>query len=295
VSTPLNLPVKLGALYTHLSESLAAAKIEEPRLEARMLLAHAAGIDQTRIIGYPEENVDAETAKRARDMIARRKTGEPIAYIIGSREFWSLTFKVSKATLIPRPDSETLIEAVLAAAREKSGDKSASLRILDLGTGSGCLLLALLSELPNATGTGIDLNAAACLVALENAKNLGRGSRANFREGDWLAGMHGTFDIIISNPPYIVEAEIASLEVDVKLFEPHLALSGGPDGLAAYRTIAAQTRPHLAAGGLLGVEIGIGQAADIKGIFTDNGFKILGIYQDIANIERCILATVEDS
>lgn len=285
----MSSPLTLGTLYQQLTDELAAAEIEAPGLEARMLLAHAAGIDQTRIIGYPEDEITTETLDTLAALTARRKTGEPIAYIIGTREFWSLDFKVSPATLIPRPDSETLIEAVLNWVP----NKAAKLSILDLGTGSGCLLLALLSELPNATGCGIDINEEACKIAAENAEKLGLGSRATFQQGDWMQGLGDQFDIIISNPPYIVDAEIAALEIDVKQFEPRLALSGGPDGCAPYRIIAAQTATHLAPGKLLAVEIGIGQATDIKEIFAENGLKILDVLKDIGNIDRCILATVE--
>jgi release factor glutamine methyltransferase len=287
----VSTPETLGSLHRRSTDELAAANIEQPRLEARMLLAHAAGIDRTRIFGYPEDVVEAATVKSLQDMIARRKNGEPIAYITGIREFWSLDFKVTRDTLIPRPDSETLVEAVL----ENTPDKNATHKILDLGTGSGCLMLALLSELPNAQGIGLDINPGACKIAMENATNLGFTDRATFSEGNWMDDIQGKFDIIISNPPYILESDILALDRGVKAFEPHLALSGGPDGLAAYRLIAAQSGPHLTPHGILAVEIGQGQAIDIKQILNKNGFQILKIYQDIANIERCILATVRNS
>ena len=279
----------IGAIYQQLSDELAAAGIEEPRLEARMLMSFAAGLEQSRIIGYPEDEIAADTAAKLNNLAERRKTGEPIAYITGQKEFWSLNFKVSEETLIPRPDSETLIEAVLA----KLPDKSASPRILDLGTGSGCLLMALLSELPNATGLGVDINPETCEIARENAEQFGLTSRAKIKTNDWMTGLDGEFDIIISNPPYIVESEIAALEPDVKKFEPHLALSGGADGLSAYRLIAAQCRAHLPPNGLLAVECGMGQVTDIKGIFEKNNLMVKNVHKDIANVERCILATVQ--
>ncbi len=281
----------IGALYQELAEELAAAGIEEPRLEARMLLSFAAGIEQSRIIGYPEDEIAANTATQLNSFAQRRKTGEPIAYITGQKEFWSLNFKVTPDTLIPRPDSETLIEAVLG----EIPDRSASLRILDLGTGTGCLLLALLSELPNATGLGVDINPRACEIAEENAARIGLTSRVKIKTNDWMTGLDGEFDIIISNPPYIIESDIAALDLDVNQFEPHLALSGGPDGLAAYHIIAAQCLQHLPPKGLLAVECGMGQATDIKGIFENNNLKVKNILRDIANVERCILATVQKS
>ena len=281
----------IGALYQELAEELAAAGIEEPRLEARMLMSFAAGIEQSRIIGHPEDKMAAKTAATLNKFAERRKSGEPMAYITGQKEFWSLNFKVTRDTLIPRPDSETLIEAVLG----EFPDKSASPRILDLGTGSGCLLLALLSELPNATGLGLDINPKSCKIAQENVENLGLTSRAKITNNDWMTGLEGKFDIIISNPPYIVESEIASLESAVNQFEPHQALSGGADGLAAYRSIAAQCMAHLSPEGLLAVECGIGQVPDIKEIFLNNNLKVNSIHRDIANVERCILATVQKS
>tara|TARA_B100000315_G_scaffold254809_1_gene296654 strand:- start:2167 stop:3033 length:867 start_codon:yes stop_codon:yes gene_type:complete len=288
VTTPATPTETIGAIYQQLSDELAAAGIEEPRLEARMLLSFAADIEQSRIIGYPEDQLAPETIAKLAEIAARRKTGEPIAYITGQKEFWSLNFKVSRETLIPRPDSETLIEAVLG----ELPDKNASLKLLDLGTGTGCLLLALLSELPNATGLGLDINPEACDIAQVNAEILGLTSRVTIQQGDWMTGLDGEFNIIISNPPYIIESEIAALEPDVNQFEPRLALSGGIDGLAAYRSIAAQCKAHLPPHGLLAVECGMGQVADIKEIFLNNNLMVKSIHQDIANVERCILATV---
>jgi len=279
----------IGAIYQHLSDELAAAGIEEPRLEARMLLCFAAGLEQSRIIGYPEDEISADTAAKLNEFSQRRKTGEPIAYISGQKEFWSLNFKVSRETLIPRPDSETLVEAVLSALP----DKSAGLSILDLGTGTGCLLLALLSELPNAKGLGLDISPAACEIAQENAEMLSLTSRATIQQGDWMTKLSGEFDVIISNPPYIIESDIAELEQGVNQFEPHLALSGGADGLDAYHLIAAQCKTHLPPNGLLAVECGIGQVPDIKGIFKKNNLIVKSVHKDIANVERCILATVQ--
>ncbi|MDP7100148.1 MAG: peptide chain release factor N(5)-glutamine methyltransferase [Rhodospirillales bacterium] len=278
----------IGAIYQQLSGELAAAGIEEPRLEARMLMSFAAGIDQSRILGYPEDEIAVKSLAELSKFAARRKSGEPIAYITGQKEFWSLNFKVSRETLIPRPDSETLIEAVLG----ELPDKNASLKILDLGTGTGCLLLALLSELPNALGLGVDSNPKTCDIARDNANQLGLVSRVTIQQRDWLTGLNGNFNIIISNPPYIVESEIAALEPDVNQFEPHLALSGGADGLAAYHLIATQCSAHLTPDGFLAVECGMGQIPDIKGIFLKNNLKIKSIHRDIANVERCILATV---
>jgi len=283
----VNTPTTVGSLYQYLIDELSQANIEKPHLEARMLLTYVIGIDQTHIFAYPEREINPKFFNHLSELTARRKANEPIAYITGTQEFWSLNFTVTKDTLIPRPDSETVIEATIAAVV----DKMAPLTILDLGTGSGCLLLALLSEMPHARGIGIDISPLACKVAEKNAENLGLKDRAKFCQGNWLAGVKDTFDIIVSNPPYIAEKNIHTLDKDVKNFEPHLALSGGVDGLVCYRIIAEQSINHLNRGGIIAIEIGINQGLDINRIFLNNKFKLISIHKDTANIDRCILAT----
>ena len=193
--------------------------------------------------------------------------------------------------MIPRPDSELVIETILNNIPSYRNQFS----ILDLGTGSGCLLLSLLSELPNARGLGIDISSGACKIAKKNAKKLGLERRAKFKQGDWLTGIQNQFDIIISNPPYIADPEIKLLDKSVQFFEPHIAISGGPDGLAAFRKIAKESQSRLKLGGILAVEIGINQAKNIINIFNNNGFKIKEINRDLSKIERCILATLVNS
>jgi release factor glutamine methyltransferase len=223
--------------------------------------------------------------------MARRKTGEPIAYITGVKEFWSLNFNVTKETLIPRPDSETIVQSVLDTITNHMDRIS----ILDLGTGSGCLLLALLSELPKAIGVGIDISSTSCKIAKKNAKELGLNNRAKFYQGNWMEGIHDQFDIIVTNPPYVAEPDMEFLNREIRLFEPHLALSGGPDGVAAYRLIAKESITRLKTAGILVVEIGINQAQSIRDIFVQNGLKIIKTQRDFSNIDRCILATVGHS
>jgi release factor glutamine methyltransferase len=281
----------LGSLYQYLIDELSKADIEKPQLEARILIAFAAGFDQTQIFGYPEKVIKPELVTKISGLIDRRKASEPIAYITGNQEFWSLEFIVTKDTLIPRPDSEILVEAVLATIV----DKMAPLNILDLGTGSGCLLLALLSELPHTLGVGVDISPTACKIAKQNGKNLGLHNRAKFYQGDWLNGIENTFDIIVTNPPYIADSQILLLERDVKDFEPHIALSGGLDGLVAYKKILKQCTKHLNIGGLLAVEIGVNQLSDIQIILANNKFKLISIHSDFGNIDRCILATHKKS
>ncbi len=287
----MNPPATLGALYKSLSDKLSIAKVQKPHLEARILLAHAASIDQIQIFGYPEYQVESNVVSNLDEMVCRRKNGEPIAYITGTGEFWSLEFDITRDTLIPRPDSELVIETIL----NNIANSRKVFSILDLGTGTGCLLLSLLSELPNAKGLGIDISPEACRIAKQNAKKLGLGRRAKFKQGNWMAGIKKEFDIIISNPPYISDPEIKLLDKSVQLFEPHIAISGGPDGLSAYRTIAKESRSRLKSEGMLAVEIGINQAISAINIFTDNGFKIKEVSKDLSKIDRCILATLVNS
>ena len=281
----------LGSAYRYLTRELTVSEIENPQLEARILLAFAARVEQTRVIGYPEDKLDNTVIRNLEKIIARRKTGEPIAYITGVKEFWSLNFNVTPETLIPRPDSETIVQSVLDTITNHMD----RLSILDLGTGSGCLLLALLSELPNAKGVGIDISPATCKIAKKNAKELGLNNRAKFYRGNWMEGILDQFDIIVTNPPYIAEPDIKLLDREIQLFEPHLALSGGPDGVSAYRLIAKGSIARLKTAGILVVEIGINQAQSIKNIFIENGLEIIKTQRDFSNIERCILATVGHS
>jgi release factor glutamine methyltransferase len=220
-------------------------------------------------------------------MVSRRCAREPVSRILGSREFWSLRFAVGPATLDPRPDSETLVASVLA----RLPDRNAAIAILDLGTGTGCLLLALLSELPQATGIGIDLDAAARDTAAANAEALGLGARAAFRLGDWARDISAQFDVIVSNPPYIESMAIDELAPEVAQYDPRGALDGGPDGLSAYRALLPQAAQRLKPGGLLALEIGAGQGPAVRVLAADAGFSDLGGAQDLAGIERCLLFT----
>jgi release factor glutamine methyltransferase len=214
-----------------------------------------------------------------------------MAYILGAREFWGLPFEVSPAVLVPRPDSETVIEAVLGLMP----DRDRGWRILDLGVGSGCLLLALLREYPQASGVGIDASNEALAVTQRNAGALGVADRARLMAGDWRRagwadGLGGPFDLVVSNPPYIDSAAIAGLMPEVARYEPRLALDGGPDGLDSYRLIAAAAPKLVAAGGHLVVEIGEGQAIDVKGLLAESGLTPLASWKDLGGIERVVSA-----
>ncbi|MFT6582166.1 MAG: release factor glutamine methyltransferase [Alphaproteobacteria bacterium] len=269
---------------------LGVARIEFPRMEARLLLAHASGLSVTTLLGYPERMVENHAVFL--DLIQRRAAREPIAHLVGYREFWSMPFKVTPDTLVPRPDTETVIEAVL----KFYADKPPPGRVLDFGTGTGCLLLTLLSEFPSANGVGVDVSPNAIRVAQQNSAALGfdgaavsYGRRATFVVSHWGDALSGKFDLIVSNPPYIPSAEIDGLEKDVSAFEPRLALSGGEDGLAAYRlllpTLAKLLSPH----GVVVLEFGDGQADAVSALVRDSGMAIVSVHADLGGWERCVV------
>ena len=211
-----------------------------------------------------------------------------MAAIIGCKEFWGLPLRVSNATLVPRPDTETVVEAALGAI-DASGSRSRALHIADIGTGTGCLLLALLSELPKASGIGIDISPAALAIARENARALGLADRAQFLCGNFTGAIAGRFDLIVSNPPYIATHEFALLSPEVRR-EPRLALDGGVDGLAAYRAIAADAPRLLAPGGAIVLEVGVNQAAPVAGLLARGGLAPQEPKFDLAGVPRAVVA-----
>lgn len=279
------------ALLRDAAVALTSAGIDNVRFEARLLLARAAGLSVEQLIARGGDPAPAATATALRELTARRVRREPMAYILGEREFWGLPFKVSPAVLVPRPDSETLIETALALLP----DRTRPLRLLDLGVGSGCLLLTLLREYPAATGVGLEASEAALAIARENAETLGVAARTKLRAGDWrrpdwTERLEGPFDLVVSNPPYIESRVIDGLMPEVARHEPRLALDGGADGLDAYRLIAAASPRLIVPGGWLLVEGGEGQAADISGIFAAAGLSPLAPRKDLAGVERVVPA-----
>ncbi|WCL54146.1 peptide chain release factor N(5)-glutamine methyltransferase [Gimibacter soli] len=257
-------------------------------IDAERLFLAATGWTKSRLVMDAREAPDAASAARFEAFIARRQTGEPVAYIVGTQEFWGLDFTVTPATLIPRPDTETLVETALAHL-----PPDAARTVLDLGTGSGCILLSLLHERPRTLGTGADISDAALAVAGHNAAHLRLAGRATLVKSDWFASVavpEGGFDAILSNPPYIGEADVVGLMKDVRDFEPYTALTSGPDGLAAYRIIASGAPARLADDGLLAVEVGEGQARDVAGLFAAAGLTDIRIRQDLAGIDRVVAA-----
>jgi release factor glutamine methyltransferase len=245
-----------------------------------LLLAHALGCSQNDLIRAPERLIDSAPFDV---LLERRARYEPIAHIVGRREFWSLRFEVSPATLIPRPDSETLVEAALEAFAGRGPPR----RVLDLGTGTGCLLLALLHEYPSAFGVGVDLEPEAASLAQRNATQLGLSERAGFAVGDWTNAIGGRFDLIVSNPPYIADAEMATLMPDVARYEPRLALAAGVDGGDAYRAIIPALCAALEPGGVAILEIGAGQAEMVSEVALSRGFAV-SLRHDLAGIPRAI-------
>jgi len=269
--------VTIGAALAEAARALAPVS-GTPRLDAELLMAHALGVSREALLLGPRDGVPPDAFAA---FVARRLRHEPIAYITGRRAFWTIELAVTPAVLIPRPDSETLIEAAIAHFGAR-----APAHILDLGTGSGALLLAALAQWPHARGRGVDASAAAVAVAKANAARLGPAGRAVIEEGDWDAALAGTYDLVLCNPPYIASGEV--LPPDVARFEPASALYAGEDGLADYRRIARSLR--LPAGGVACIEIGARQAEAVSALFAAQGFAA-SVRQDLAARDRCLVIT----
>jgi release factor glutamine methyltransferase len=268
---------------------LKGAGIDEPVFEARVLLGFVLGGGPERVLADRDEQLTPVQAQALADALAERCRRVPMAQIVGVREFWSLTFKVTADTLTPRPDTETLVEAVVDLCIQPPK------RILDLGTGTGCIVLALLSEWPNAVGIGVDASLEALKIAEENSRTLGLAERVAFVSADWTGpdwacALGAPFDVVVSNPPYIPAFDIEALEPDVRDFEPRAALDGGEDGLDAYRAIVAELPTLLAPSGLVGFEIGIGQADDVAALLKGAGLDVVDQRADLGGITRVVLA-----
>jgi release factor glutamine methyltransferase len=262
--------------------------IDSAELDARMLVGAVLGLDLTGMITAADRLLDCGESLRLEDFTRRRLAGEPVARILGHKEFWGLPLQLSPATLVPRPDTETVVELALEMLRN-DGASRRPLRIADLGTGSGAILLALLSELPGAHGFGTDISAEALQTAGANAARAGLADRATFVACDYATGLSGPFDLIVSNPPYICAADIAGLAAEVRDYDPRAALDGGADGLDAYRALIPQAAGLLAPGGALVVEAGQGQSSPIQGLMTAAGLTPAGAPKsDLAGIQRAV-------
>jgi release factor glutamine methyltransferase len=275
----------LGAILAEAAAALSKAGLDESRRRARRLVAESLGLSPAALLSRPRQGLEPGEADRVRRMLGRMIAGEPISRILGRREFWGLNFALSADTLDPRPESETVVEAVLA----RFADRGAPFDFLDLGTGTGCLLLALLAEFPAAAGVGADISAGAVSTARSNAAALGLADRARFFVGDWASALSGRFAAIVANPPYIAEMALADLPPEVRCYDPQRALNGGVDGLVAYRMIAADLPALLMPDGVLAVEVGAGQGAAAAAIFEARGLMIDGIEHDLAGVERCVV------
>jgi release factor glutamine methyltransferase len=264
---------------------LKSLRLETPVLDARLIVQHALRTDWEGLFLGPDRALDDEERARVAASLTRRAAREPVARIVGRRHFWTLDLNVSSSTLDPRADTESIVEAVVAAIP----DRTVPLRILDLGTGTGALLLALLSEYGAAQGIGVDSSAGAVSTARMNAEAHGLSGRATIRQGDWTEDLRGPFDVIVSNPPYIPSGAIAQLPPEVKGFDPPEALDGGPDGLDAYRRILPAISAILAPAGLAVLEVGAGQMDDVSALAADNGLAELGRRRDLAGIERALM------
>ncbi|MGL5166249.1 MAG: peptide chain release factor N(5)-glutamine methyltransferase [Afipia sp.] len=263
--------------------------IESPDLDARLLIGAALDLDHTGLATQAARKITDEEAMIIDRSAQRRIAHEPVARILGHKEFWGLDLRLSEATLVPRPDTETVVEAALDVLRSNPQAARAP-RIADIGTGSGAILLALLSELPQATGIGTDISAAALATAEMNAQQLGLANRASFVQCDYATGLSGPFDLVVSNPPYIRSADIATLDPDVRDHDPHLALDGGADGLTAYRTIIPQAAGLLAGRGFLIFEVGHDQSTPVSEIMRAAGLTVSSAPRaDLGGVHRAVI------
>jgi release factor glutamine methyltransferase len=265
-----------------------AQGIDSPELDARVLIGHALGLDHATLAAQADQPLSAEQQSAIAVLARRRLAHEPVARITGTREFWSLPLRVTGATLVPRPETETVVTAALRAL-DRRGPRSQAWRIADIGTGSGAIMLALLNELPNAFAVGTDISAVALAVARENTSRL-EVSRAAYAVCDMASALRGPFDLIVSNPPYIPTTDLDRLAPEVRLFDPRLALDGGADGLRGYRILAASAAPILARNGVLVVELGKDQAEPVAALIAAAGLAPMPPQPDLNGVPRALIA-----
>ena len=265
------------------------AGLDSPELDARILIGHALGMDHTALVATAAQPLAESAAAAIAGFAARRLAGEPVARIVGTKEFWGLSLIVTPAVLVPRPETETVVELALARV-DRGGARARPLRIADLGTGSGAILLALLTELPNAIGIGADIDTQALAVARRNAERVGLAARATFAASHYGSALRGPFDLIVSNPPYIASRDIAGLAPEVRDHDPTHALDGGADGLAAYRALASDAPRLLGADGHLVVEIGAGQQQDVEFLLRRGGLAMSARQHDLSGTMRALAA-----
>lgn len=277
----------IGALVKWAADDFRARGIENPRLDAELIVAFALGIDRTRVIIDAQRPLDPSELANLRELVKRRRAHEPVAYLRGEREFYGLRFRVDRRVLIPRPDTEVLVDVALARTK----DVSLSMRMLDLCTGSGCVAIAAAKQRPTSKVLAADVSEDALAVARANAHRLGAYNVA-FVRSDLFADVRGKFDVVTANPPYIPTSEIDALQADIREFEPRIALDGGADGLAIVRRIVDAAPSHLAPGGVLAIEIGMGEAARTVELFEERGFEDVRADRDYGRIERVVSGTL---
>src|SRR5579863_6830047 len=281
----------VAGMRRSLAQLFLEAGLDSPSADARILVGHALGLDHTAFAAAGDRSVSTRESETITALAQRRLTREPVARIVGSKEFWSLPLAINSSTLVPRPETETIVEVALAAV-DAIGGRTQALRIADIGTGSGALLLALLSELPNAHGAGTDISVEALAMARANAQRLGI-TRAAFAAGDMASPLGAPFDLIVSNPPYIAAGEFAALDPEVRAFDPRSALDGGTDGLDYYRALSLSVPPLLTSRGALVVEIGAGQGDAITRLFSATGLVAATPHPDLNGVPRALLARSE--
>ncbi len=278
----------LVSLWTQVRRQLEAAGVETPVFDARLLLEAGAGVKRLDILTDPRRELSETQVSAVEALAARRAEREPVSQILGRKEFWTFELAVSSSVLTPRPETELVVQAGLDML---GPDKPA--RVLDLGVGSGAILLAILSERPQARGLGVDASAAALAIARQNSENLKLADRVEWRNAEWDAGLEGPFDLIVSNPPYIPSADIEGLQPEVARYEPRLALDGGVDGLDAYRAILPALPRLLRPGGGFALEVGAGQSEDVMALARAAGMHAVEARRDLAGIERVIAGRVD--
>lgn len=281
----------LAELLRLARQRLEASGIEDAALDARLLVEHFTGTSRSDAIARPDMVTEAQAVAAVEAALERRSAGEPVHRILGFREFYGLELSLSAQTLEPRPDTEILIDAILPFMRDVTAREGAC-RVLDLGTGTGAIALALLANVPDATAIGVDVSADALATAARNAAGLGLADRFTALRSDWFSQINGRFHVIASNPPYIRSDDIAGLQAEVRLFDPVRALDGGEDGLQPYRVIAAQAAAHLEQGGAVVVEIGNTQRLEVISIFENEGFRLLEARRDLRGNDRVLLFAV---
>jgi release factor glutamine methyltransferase len=280
----LAIRTTLAQAWKSASARLAAAGVESPTLDSRLLLEEAAHVRRADILADPYRPLEAEALDRFEGFVQRRARREPVSRILGHKAFWTLTLQVGPGVLAPRPDTETILDLVLGEF-----GPGQEFEVLDLGVGSGALLLAILSERPRARGLGVDVSDEALATAKRNAAQLGLWERATLRQGDWTAGLGDeSFDLVVANPPYVPTADIDTLAPEVRDHEPRLALDGGPDGLSAYRRLAPEIVRVLRPGGRFAVEIGPSQREAVEALFRDAGADGLAVRSDLGGRERVV-------